>query len=52
MHYLYENAKEFISHNRLAKERYGYNEQLVSELFDRDLYKESTKEIEKTISDA
>jgi len=51
MHYLYENAREFIAHNRLEKERYGYNEQLVSELFDRDLIKESTKEIEKIISD-
>ena len=51
IHYLYERAKEFLAYSRLEKERYGYKEQLVSELFDRDLNKESTKEIDKIISD-
>jgi len=51
MHYLYERAKEFLAYNRFGKDIYGYKVELVSELFDRGLYNESTKEIDKTITE-
>ena len=49
IHYLYEKAKEFITHSRLRKETFRYTEVLLNELLDRQLYNESGKTLKKVI---
>jgi prophage maintenance system killer protein len=51
IHLLCEKARKFLAYNRVEKDIYKYKEELVSELFDRELYNESIKEIDKTISE-
>ena len=51
MHHLYENAKEFITHNRSKKETYNEKQALIFELLERQLYDESEKTIKKVISE-
>ena len=47
IHYLYESAKEFITHTRLRKETFTYTEVLLNDLLDRKLYDESEKTLNK-----
>lgn len=49
IHYLHENAKEFITINRLKKENFRYTEGLLNEQLDRQLYDEAEKTLKKVI---
>ena len=51
IHYLYENARKFLAYSRIETDIYVYKDELVHELFERELYNESMKEIDKTISE-
>lgn len=51
IHLLYERARRFLAQSRFEKDIYVYKEELASELFYRELYNESIKEIDKTISE-
>jgi len=51
IHLLYERARKFLVQNRIEKDIYRYKEELSSELLERELYNESIKEIDKTISE-
>ena len=51
IHYLYENARKFLAYSRIETDIYVYKDELVHELFERELYDESMKEIDKTISE-
>jgi len=51
LHYLYENAKDFITYDRFGKEqnKYRFQEILINELIERELLDESLKILDKTI---
>ncbi|MBL7129639.1 MAG: hypothetical protein ISS16_11735 [Ignavibacteria bacterium] len=53
IHQLYENAKEYITHKRFTDiiYNYRYKEVLIYDLYERELYDESGKEIDKAILD-
>ena len=51
IHLLYENARKFLVYSRIEKNIYRYKEELVYELLERELYNESIKETDKTISE-
>ena len=51
IHLLYENARKFLAYSPIEKDIITYKQELVSELFKRELYNESIKEIDKTISE-
>jgi len=51
IHLLYEKARRFLAQSRFDKEIYENKADLINELYDRKLFKESIKEIEKAISE-
>ena len=51
IHLLYERVKKFLTHNRFEKDIHVYKDELIHELYDRELYNESIKENDKAISE-